>query len=331
MELQQLNQNHAARWRKAIWLILTALIGVCLIGVAAGEQWIWPLSSLSEFESLLVWQLRLPRVVAAFAVGAMLATSGASLQVVLGNPLAEPGILGVSGGASLFVIILMFFFPHFTHPYLMMVLAIAGALVFTFILVSLSAWRRLTTARMLLIGIALGILANSVVTWVFYFSADMNLRQLLYWLMGSVSGITWPQLSILLLLFPVVAWLCTQGRLLDTLLLGDVMASQLGVDTRAVRLKLIAVIAVLVGGSVALAGVIGFIGLVIPHILRLWIGTEHRYLLPLSALAGGGLLVFADTLSRLLLVSAELPVGVVTATLGAPVFVWLLLRGDSDA
>ncbi len=331
MDLQQLDRQHASRWRRCItgFSILLGLLTV--VSLSAGESWFLPFGELSSFQSMLLMELRLPRVIATLAIGAMLASSGVTLQVVLGNPLAEPGILGVSGGASLCVIILLFFFPTLTSPYMLMIAAVIGALFFTGLLVGLSIWRKLSTANLLLVGIALGILSNSVVTWVFYFSDDMNLRQLLYWLMGSVSGVSWAQLNVLLLLIPILIWLCLQGKVLDFLMLGDVAASQLGMNTRITRLKLIGIIAVLVGGSVALAGVIGFIGLVIPHILRLWLGTSHRYLLILSAIVGACLLTLADTLSRIALSSTELPVGVITSSIGAPVFVWLLLRGNSDA
>ena len=267
---------------------------------------------------------------AALAIGASLAASGAVLQVLLGNPLAEPGVLGISGGASLALVILLFALPYVPGPMLTMLAAMLGALVFTMILVSLSWRRRVSTARLLLIGVALGILSGAVVTWAFYFSSDLNLRQLMYWLMGSVGGVSWTQLSLLLIVIPVLSWLCTQGRKLDLLMLGEGQAKQLGLDVAAFRWRLILIVSLLVGASVALGGVIGFIGLVIPHLLRLALGTENRFLLPLSAMCGALLLAVADTLSRVILPSAELPVGVVITSLGAPVFIWMLLRSQID-
>ncbi|WP_087017822.1 vitamin B12 ABC transporter permease BtuC [Thaumasiovibrio subtropicus] len=330
MDLLGLEQRQSRRWSRLLAVLFVLLFLSVLFSLSAGEVWFLPLGELSKFEHMLLWELRLPRALSTVAIGAMLAASGVSLQVVLGNPLAEPGILGVSGGASLFVILLLFLFPSVAHPYVLMAVAVIGALLFTLLLVGLSLWRRLSTPNMLLIGIALGILSSSVVTWVFYFSNDMNLRQLLYWLMGSVSGVTWQQLSILIFLVPILVWLCMQGKVLDFLMLGDVTAAQLGIDTHRTRIKLIGVIALLVGGSVALAGVIGFIGLVVPHILRLSFGPSHRFLVIASAVAGAGLLTLSDTLSRILMSSTELPVGVITASIGAPVFVWLLLRGEAD-
>lgn len=274
----------------------------------------------------MVLELRLPRLLAAIVIGSALALSGATLQVLLGNVLAEPGILGISGGASVAMVIVLFFFPTFATPSLFMLAAVMGALVFTFLLVSIAKLTSLTTTRLLLVGVALGILSGSIVTWAFYFSDNLSLRQLMYWLMGSLSGVSWYQHALSLLALPVIIWLLFQGRSLDQLMLGETHAKQLGLDVIAIRWKLIVAISLLVGVSVALAGIIGFIGLVIPHLLRLVLGSEHRMLLPACAVCGALLLVAADMLARLALTSAELPVGVVTTTIGAPIFIWMLVR-----
>ena len=189
---------------------------------------------------------------------------------------------------------------------------------------------RLTTARLLLVGVALGILSGAVVTWAFYFSDDLGLRQLMYWLMGSVAGVSWYQHLLSLVAVPVVIWLVLQGGGLDKLMLGEGHAKQLGIDIHRVRWRLILAIALLVGASVALGGVIGFVGLVVPHLLRLTLGSENRLLLPLSALCGALLLVSADLIARLALGSGELPLGVVTTTLGAPIFIWMLVRNHDS-
>lgn len=330
MLLNELLYQQQQRWR--IWLIVSSmlLIVICLFAIAIGEVWILPWAPDGALQQQLLQQLRIPRVLAALIVGAALASSGAVLQVLLGNPLAEPGVLGISGGASLAVVSLLFFVPIAPTPFITMFAAMAGALLFTLILVGFSRRQKVSMARLLLIGVALGILSGAVVTWAFYFSDDLSMRQLMYWLMGSVGGVSWEQLSLLFIIVPVLVVLCMQGKSLDVMMLGDVAARQLGVDVRRIRWLLILMVSLLVGCSVALAGVIGFVGLVVPHLLRLQLGTENRYLLPLSAICGGILLVLADTLSRVLLADADLPIGVVTTSLGAPVFIWMLMRSQLD-
>ncbi|PSV41080.1 vitamin B12 ABC transporter permease BtuC [Photobacterium sp. GB-210] len=330
MSLNALLARQQSRWRFSFWLIVLLLILVCFFSLSVGELWITPWAPEGGLEQQLLLQLRLPRLLAALAIGAALASSGAVLQVLLGNPLAEPGVLGISGGASLALVAVLFFLPFAPSPMLTMFTAMGGALLFTLILVGLSRRRSVSMTRLLLIGVALGILSSAAITWAFYFSDDLNMRQLMYWLMGSLGGVNWQQLSLLFFIVPVLAVLCCQGKKLDILMLGELHARQLGLNVATLRWKLILMVSLLVGSAVALAGIIGFIGLVVPHLIRLMLGTENRFLLPLSALAGGVLLAFADTLSRILLPSADLPVGVVTTSLGAPVFIWMLMRAQLD-
>jgi vitamin B12 transport system permease protein len=242
--------------------------------------------------------------------------------------LAEPGVLGISGGASLAMVIAIFFLPTMPTPSVFMISAILGALVFTLLLVGMARAMLLSTSRMLLVGVALGILSGAAVTWAFYFSDDLSLRQLMYWLMGSIGGASWHHHLMTLVLLPVLLWLCLQGKVLDKLMLGETHAAQLGLDVHKIRWQLILAVSVLIGCAVALGGIISFVGLVVPHLLRLAFGSENRFLLPLSALAGAALLVFSDIGARTLLDSAELPLGVLTTTIGAPVFIWMLLRSQ---
>ncbi|KLV03451.1 Vitamin B12 import system permease BtuC [Photobacterium aquae] len=330
MLLNELISHRQARWRRAGYIAAAMLLVAVFFALAVGEIFIWPWSPSGDIEQKLLLQLRFPRLLAALAIGASLASSGAVLQVLLGNPLAEPGVLGISGGASLALVIVLFILPFSPGPMVMMIAAMLGAMAFTLVLVGLSRRRKVSTARLLLIGVALGILSGAVVTWAFYFSDDLNLRVLMYWLMGSVAGVSWAQLSLLFVVVPVLVWLCSKGRTLDILMLGEHQARQLGLDVDRFRWRLILVVSLLVGAAVALGGVIGFIGLVVPHLIRLALGTENRYLLPLSALCGAILLASADTLARVMLPAAELPVGVVITTIGAPVFIWMLLRSQFD-
>lgn len=330
MDFHRLLQHKQKRWRQSGFWLLGLFLCIGVIYLLVGEVWLSPFSTWSSLEQQLVWELRLPRLLAAAVIGASLAVAGATLQVLLGNVLAEPGVVGVSGGASVAMVILLLFFPSLNSPIAFMVAAVLGALLFTLLLVMMARKLRLTTARLLLVGVALGILSGAVVTWAFYFSDDLGLRQLMYWLMGSVAGVSWYQHVLSFMAIPVVIWLALQGGLLDKLMLGEGHAKQLGVDIHRVRWRLILAIALLVGASVALGGVIGFVGLVVPHLLRLTLGSENRMLLPMSALCGALLLVSADFIARLALGSGELPLGVVTTTLGAPIFIWMLVRNHDS-
>ncbi|WP_274878977.1 vitamin B12 ABC transporter permease BtuC [Vibrio harveyi] len=339
MDFQQLILNKERRWQRNLLIMSVILVLLSAIHLMVGEVFLSPFQSLSAFEQKLLLDLRLPRLVSAAIIGAALAVSGATLQVLLGNVLAEPGVLGISGGASMAMVLVMFALPGLPSPMLVMfalpglpspmlfmLAAIAGSMLFTVILVGIARAMHLTTARLLLVGVALGILSSAIVTWAFYFSDDLSLRQLMYWLMGSIGGASWYQHTVTLVMLPVLIWLCCKGKPLDKLMLGEIHATQLGIDVHQMRWKLILAISILVGGSVALGGVISFVGLVVPHLLRLAFGTENRYLLPLSAISGAALLVFADIGARLLLDSAELPLGVMTTSIGAPIFIWMLVK-----
>lgn len=330
MDFQQLLHQKQRKWTRAIYLMAALLIALSAIYLMVGDLFISPLGTLSTLEQKLLIDLRLPRLLAAIAIGAGLAVSGASLQVLLGNVLAEPGVLGISGGASLAMVIVLFFLPFAPTPELFMVAAVLGSLCFTVILVSMVKTMRLTTTKLLLVGVALGILSGSMVTWAFYFSDDMSLRLLMYWLMGSLGGVNWYQHSLTLVMIPVIIWLCLQGSKLDKLMIGEIHAAQLGVNVPKLRWRLIFAVSILVGCAVALGGVISFVGLVVPHLLRLTIGTDNKYLLPLSAFAGAALLVFADICARTLLDSAELPLGVMTTSIGAPIFIWMLIKNHDS-
>ncbi len=330
MEFSQLIYRKQRRWNLFAIAAIVSLLLFSLLYLMVGEVFISPFSEVTPLMEQLVLQLRLPRLLTAIAIGAALAVSGAVLQVLLGNVLAEPGVLGISGGASVMMVLVLFFIPVFATPVGFMLAAVVGALLFTLLLVSFAQVARLTTTRLLLVGVALGILSGAVVTWAFYFSDDLSLRQLMYWLMGSVGGASWYHHILTLMLLPVLIWLCFKGQVLDKLMMGETHAKQLGIDVEAVRWKLILAVSILVGGAVALGGVIGFVGLVVPHLLRLSLGSENRYLLPMSALSGAALLVFADIIARTSLDSAELPLGVVTTSIGAPIFIWMLVKNHDS-
>ncbi|EJA1612522.1 vitamin B12 ABC transporter permease BtuC [Escherichia coli] len=317
---QQQRQN--IRWLLclSVLMLLALLLSLC-----AGEQWILPGDWFSPRGELFVWQIRLPRTLAVLLVGAALAISGAVMQALFENPLAEPGLLGVSNGAGVGLIAAVLLGQGQLPNWALGLCAIAGALIITLILLRF-ARRHLSTSRLLLAGVALGIICSALMTWAIYFSTSVDLRQLMYWMMGGFGGVDWRQSWLMVALIPVLLWICCQSRPMNMLALGEISARQLGLPLWFWRNVLVAATGWMVGVSVALAGAIGFIGLVIPHILRLCGLTDHRVLLPGCALAGASALLLADIVARLALAAAELPIGVLTATLGAPVFIWLLLK-----
>ncbi|HAT1570557.1 TPA: vitamin B12 ABC transporter permease BtuC [Kluyvera cryocrescens] len=315
-------QRRNRRWLVALTLVLLLMLG---IGLCAGDQWIAPGEWLSAKGQLFIWQIRLPRTLAVMLVGASLALCGAVMQTLFENPLAEPGLLGVSNGAGVGLIAVIMLGHGVLPGWAPGLAAICGALFITAILMRF-ARRHLSTSRLLLAGVALGIICSALMTWAVYFSTSFDLRQLMYWMMGGFGGVDWQQLWLMVALLPVMVWTCLQSKPLNLLALGETSARQLGVPIALWRKLLVMATGWLVGVSVALAGAIGFIGLVVPHMLRLCGLTDHRVLLPACALAGASTLLFADIVARLALSAAELPIGVVTATLGAPVFIWLLLK-----
>lgn len=314
-------QYECARIRVlALFLLLALIFSLC-----AGDVWLWPVRWFNETARLFVWQLRLPRALAVAAVGAVLALAGAAMQNIFENPLAEPGLLGVANGAGV-ALTLGVLLGHGAVPIWGLGLcAVGGALAITLVLLWF-ARRRASNTRLLLVGVALGIACSAVMTWAVYFSTSLDLRQLLYWMMGGFGGVDWRDKWLILSLLPFIIGLCLQGRVMNLLSLGETQARQLGLAVFFWRNLFVLVFGCMVGISVALAGVIGFVGLVVPHILRLWGLTDHRRLLPGCALAGAGVLLLADVIARITLHAAELPIGVVTATLGSPIFIWLLIR-----
>lgn len=317
---QQQRQN--IRWLLclSVLMLLALLLSLC-----AGEQWISPGDWSTPRGELFVWQIRLPRTLAVLLVGAALAISGAVMQALFENPLAEPGLLGVSNGAGVGLIAAVLLGQGQLPNWALGLCAIAGALIITLILLRF-ARRHLSTSRLLLAGVALGIICSALMTWAIYFSTSVDLRQLMYWMMGGFGGVDWRQSWLMLALIPVLLWICCQSKADEYVSTWRDPARQLGLPLWFWRNVLVAATGWMVGVSVALAGAIGFIGLVIPHILRLCGLTDHRVLLPGCALAGASALLLADIVARLALAAAELPIGVVTATLGAPVFIWLLLK-----
>lgn len=272
--------------------------------------------------AMILWEHRLPRAYTAFITGALLAISGVLMQALLRNPLADPYILGVSGGASVGALFVMWMG---WQAWTINGGAITGALCATFLVFGLVQSRRdWTPTKLLLTGVVLAAAWGAVISLFLALAPDTTTKNMLFWLIGDLSFSTlslWPTLVLVTLLAVTVPL----ARHINMLMLGELQAQSLGVSTKALRVSLYFAASLATAAAVSIAGGIGFVGLIIPHILRLLIGSDHRLLLPASALAGGILLVIADTLSRTLLAPIQLPAGIFTAFLGVPVFLYLLL------
>lgn len=317
--------RRAAVWGIALLAPLSLVAAIALGSVSfSGAEWRALFGGTGD-EAMreILWELRAPRAAAAFACGALLAIAGALLQVLLRNPLADPYLLGVSGGASVGALcgMLLGLSAWAIHGFAFLGGA-AAALALVLFAASLSGWQ---IHRVLLVGVALSAGCGALVALILSVAPQLQLQGMLYWLMGDLSGQTrgWPLWIVLLFVLAIGNALSTS---LDALSLGELKAASLGVPVR--RTQSLAFLAATVA-SVAVvmtAGAIGFIGLVVPHLLRLAGVNEHRLLLPLSAAAGGTLLALADTAARTIAAPVEFPVGVMTAMIGVPILIGLLAR-----
>lgn len=288
-----------------------------------------------EQAELIIGQIRLPRTLLGLAVGAVLALTGVAMQGLFRNPLADPGLVGVSSGAALGAAVAIVGtawvggVPEIFSPYVLSLFAFVGGLGVTALVYRLGRRDGQTSvATMLLAGIALTALASSAVGLFTYLADDATLRTLTFWNLGSLNGASYQRLwPLMLVVLGVALWLPRRAAALNALLLGESEARHLGFDVEGLKRELVFCTALGVGAAVAAAGLIGFIGLVVPHLVRLLAGPDHRVLLPASLLAGASLLLCADLVARLALAPAELPIGIVTAFIGAPFFLFLLLRG----
>ncbi|MDL5599642.1 FecCD family ABC transporter permease [Metapseudomonas otitidis] len=288
-----------------------------------------------EQAELILAQIRLPRTLLGLAVGAVLAVSGVAMQGLFRNPLADPGLVGVSSGAGLGAAVAIVGgaalggLPEALAPYLLSISAFAGGFLITALVYRLGRRDGQTSVvTMLLAGIALNALAFATIGLFTYLADDATLRTLTFWNLGSLNGASYARLwPLLVVVLAVIAWLPRRASALNALLLGESEARHLGFDVERLKGELVFCTALGVGAAVAASGLIGFIGLVVPHLVRLLAGPDHRVLLPASALAGASLILFSDLAARLVLSPAELPIGIVTALVGAPLFLYLLLRG----
>ena len=276
----------------------------------------------------IVWDLRIPRVLVGFIVGTCLAASGAMLQGVMRNPLADPGIIGVSSGAGLVAIVIMILFPQ--HMAFLPLGAFLGAFITAMIIYALSWQKGAPPSRIVLVGVSINALIGAATSALMLLHSD-KVQSVLPWLAGGIGGVSWAHLYMIIYYAIFAIILAFFGiKHIRVLMLGDEMAKLLGHNVERSRFYLIVVSTLLAGIAVSVSGLIGFVGLVVPHMLRLLVGNDYKYLLPLSCLGGGILLVFADAIARSWFDPIELPVGILLSFLGGPFFLYLIHRGGKQ-
>lgn len=311
-------------------LIAVALTALCLGAVSISLSQLLQFS-LDEQQQTVLLNIRLPRLLLSMIAGSALAVAGAVLQGIFRNPLADPSLIGISSGAALAVAVLIVLvgpMHSYIGIYTVSLAAFFGGslacwLIFNFARISGS----LSVASMLLAGIALNALAEGVTGFLSYLSTDQQLRMLTFWRMGSFASALWPSLIVSAsIILPGLVFLIRVAAKLNIILLGDKEAQYLGLDAVKFKRGLLACVALIVGVSVAACGTVGFVGLVVPHLVRLLIGSDHRILIPSSAILGAILVVIADTIARVVMAPAEIPVGIITSIIGGPFFLWLLFK-----
>jgi len=315
---------------------LLILMLVSAIGVTA-VQGAYPISLLTLINSVLgqpsldvvsqhvLLDIRLPRIALAVVAGAALGVTGAAMQALFRNPLAEPGLVGLSSGASLGAVLAIVL----TSGGLLIIggFAFLGALAATY-LAYLLGMRSKSVSGLLLAGIAINTIVFSLMGLMIVQASDVQLRDITFWNMGSLASATWPVLGVLSPLVLIgMGLLMSRWRVLNALLLGDQAAFHLGYNLKKIRWQLLTLVALTAGPLVAVTGGIGFVGLVVPHLVRMVLGADHRWVMPASALTGALALVLSDGVARVAMAPAELPIGLVTSLVGGPFFIWLLLKG----
>ncbi|MDO8885183.1 iron ABC transporter permease [Pseudotabrizicola sp.] len=344
LDASSLMGDRDAQARVTMLALMAALLLTGLLSLSHGASGVslWSLiealtsgQAMPDRDRLILWEIRLPRMLTGVLVGASLAVAGAVMQGLFRNPLADPGLVGVGAGAGLGAVVAIvlgglapLWLTQAVGYHLVPLAAFLGGWASTLVLYRVATRSgRTSVATMLLAGIALGALAGAATGVLVYIADDRQLRDLTFWGLGSLGGASWPKL---LAAGPVMALALVAApflaRGLNGLALGEAAAHHIGLPIQRVKAVAILTVAAATGAAVAVAGGIGFIGIVVPHLLRLATGPDHRFLLVNAGLAGATLLLLADLIARSIIAPAELPIGIVTATLGAPVFLWILLR-----
>jgi len=335
-------QYRALAWRRIVilCLLLAALLFSMALDMALGPanytlrevlQALFEPANVSDQLRVVIWDIRMPVAIMAVTVGISLSVAGAQMQTILANPLASPFTLGISAaasfGAALALVAGISLFPAaiaaYVVPFNAFIMAMAASLFIYFA----SNLRGVSVETIVLLGIALVFTFNAALALMQYIASEQALAQVVFWTMGSLSRATWTKLAALLLVFAVILPLSLRDSWkLTAIRLGEDRAASFGVDVRRLRLRALVRISCLAALAVAFVGTIGFIGIVVPHLLRLGVGPDHRFLLPCSALLGAALLLLADIVARLIIAPADFPIGILTALFGAPFFLFILLR-----
>ncbi|MTH77119.1 FecCD family ABC transporter permease [Paracoccus aestuariivivens] len=343
-EISRIAGDRSHRARLTSWILVVALLVTAIMSLGWGASGTSLTRAISDLlagrelavqDRVVLLDIRLPRVLMGVCVGAALAVSGALMQGLFRNPLADPGIVGVSSGASLGAILAIVLGTALPAAiagifgwYLVPVAAFIGSWVTTMTLYRVATRKgRTSVATMLLAGIALGAILSAIAGLVILRANDSQLRDLTFWGLGSLAGANWPKLMAagpIMLLAVVTSPALARG--LNALALGEAAAGHVGIRVQRVKNRAILTVAAATGAAVAVSGGIGFVGIVVPHLLRLASGPDHRWLLVNSGLLGATMLLWADMASRTLIAPAELPIGIVTAMIGGPFFLWILLR-----
>ena len=300
------------------------VLGALLHGIGVENAWA-PADPLIEST---LWVVRFPRLVMAMAVGAALATAGAVMQAIFGNPLAEPGVVGVSAGAALGAAASIVLGAEAWGEWAVALLAFVGGLLATLLVYFVArANGRAEVVTLLLTGIAVNAFAGAGLAFLIFAADAASREQIIFWQLGSLSGSLWSETGLVFIVTVLgVVASATLSRRFDLLALGERNARHLGIDVERLRIGSIVIVAVLTAAGVAFVGIIAFVGLVVPHLVRMLVGPGHRALIPLSALGGAVLLVLADLLARTIISGAELPIGMLTSLVGGPFFFFLLWR-----
>jgi iron complex transport system permease protein len=319
-----------------VFLLITMVMGVAIGSVSLSPAAVWgviadhlaghPSYSVAD---AIVWEIRLPRVLLAAVVGAALTTAGTVVQVLVRNALADPFLLGVSSGASVGATAVLLFGAFASLGFWAIsvgsVLGALGAMAAVF-LVSRQG-RALAPTQLILCGVVLSALFESVTSFLIFRGNPQATQSVLFWLLGSFGLASWPQLPIPAIALAVaIGYLLTLGRSLNALAMGSEPAAALGIDVHALRRNLFIITSLMAGVAVAVSGIIGFVGLVVPHIVRLMVGSDHRRVLPVGAVFGASFMVLGDLLARTIVAPQEMPIGVITAFIGAPTLIVLIRR-----
>lgn len=345
MDARLAYEGYIRHKKTAIVVLAAAIAIVALLAASAGSTGLGPLDVVkaligqgSQRAKVVVFNIRLPRIATAILGGIGLAAAGCALQSILKNPLASASTLGISQGAafgaSFAIIVLRAGMQNQTldgvtimNPYLVSICAFASSMLSTFVILGLSRFRKITPESMILAGVALSTLFSGATTLLQYFAADVKLAAVVFWTFGDLGRTSWREVIVMAVVVAIsLAYYLYNRWNYNALLSGDDQAKSLGVDVERTRLVGMLVCSLTASTIVAYVGIINFIGLIAPHLVRRFVGSDYRYLLPASAFMGSLLLLFSDTVARLAVAPVIIPIGAITSFLGAPLFMYLLFK-----